>query len=169
MDAVRLTRRIVVAVTIVLAQVSVAPELGPGRLVPDLCMIAVVGVGFALGREAGGVLGFCMGLGVDSALPTPFGLSSLAYVVAGWLAGELQSLQRETPLLVRMLVAGSTAAVARLVFLLSGEIAGNHLLELTDWWIPVVASGASAFVGSVPVQMLLDRRSGVASGHAALG
>jgi rod shape-determining protein MreD len=77
----------VLLVTVVL-HTAVAPQLRVFGVSADLLLLVAVATGLAAGAERGAQLGFLAGLLADSFLQTPFGLSALAYSVAGWGAGS---------------------------------------------------------------------------------
>ncbi len=75
------------ALTVLLAQVGLAPHLSVRRAGPDLLLVAVVAVAVGRGARAGAGFGFAAGLGADLFLATPLGTAALAFTVVGHVLG----------------------------------------------------------------------------------
>lgn len=123
------------------AQVSVLPHLAWRGVVPDLCLLVVVGVALALGPRAGMVAGFGGGLLLDLAPPADHlaGRWALALVLVGYLAGLAQS--RSLPALsTTAAVAATSSFVGTSVFALTGMLLGEVTLGIPELLGVVVGS-----------------------------
>lgn len=86
-----LGRSALVLLTALLLQVAVMADLPVFDAVGDLMLVLVIGAGLVGGPDRGATIGFAAGLVYDLLLDTPFGLSALTYVVAGFAAGWVAS------------------------------------------------------------------------------
>ena len=73
-------------------QVSVFPHLAWQGIVPNLCLLVVVGAALTRGPQFAVVLGFLAGVALDLAPPADHvaGRWALALVVVGYLAGRVR-------------------------------------------------------------------------------
>jgi rod shape-determining protein MreD len=72
-------------------QVSIAPHLAIGSVVPNLMLLVVVTIALTEGPNAGCVVGFFAGLLLDLLGAGPIGLWALVLCVVGYLAGQLEA------------------------------------------------------------------------------
>jgi rod shape-determining protein MreD len=109
-----------VAVALVL-QVSVFPHLAWEGIVPNLCLLVVVGAALTRGAQFAAVLGFVAGVVLDLAPPADHvaGRWALALVVVGYVAGRMRQDSRPAASAVVATVAASSF-VGTSVFALSG-------------------------------------------------
>ena len=98
-----------VAVALVL-QVSVFPHVAWQGIVPNLCLLVVVGAALARGAQFAAVLGFFAGVVLDLAPPADHiaGRWALALVVVGYVAGRMRQDVRPSALAVVATVAASS-------------------------------------------------------------
>jgi rod shape-determining protein MreD len=102
---------LVVVTFVVLAHTSFAATPIDGVHV-DLMALLVSTVAVVGGRELAVVVGFVAGLAADAFLTTPFGLSSFAFALVGYLLGEVERFGRERSLLINsLLIAVGSAAI----------------------------------------------------------
>jgi rod shape-determining protein MreD len=120
-----------VGVALVL-QVSFFPHLAWDGIVPNVCLLVVVGAALTRGPEFAAVLGFAAGLALDLAPPADHlaGRWALALVVVGYVAGRVrrdtQSSGGPTAMTVVATVAASSF-VGTSVFALSGLVLGEPI------------------------------------------
>jgi len=129
-------RAAVAAVAVGLAlvlQVSVFPHFAWDGIVPNLCLLVVVGAALTRGPQFAAVLGFAAGLALDLAPPADHvaGRWALALVLVGWLAGRVRQDARPTATAVLATVAVSSF-VGTSVFALSGIVLGDASLGVPE-------------------------------------
>jgi len=133
MSAVRgLVAALAVAVALVL-QVTVFPHLAFEGIVPNLCLLVVVGAALTRGPQFAVVLGFLAGVALDLAPPADHvaGRWALALVVVGWLAGRMRQDVRPTASTVVATVAASSF-VGTSIFAISGLVLRDPALSVPD-------------------------------------
>lgn len=111
-----------VAVALVL-QVTVFPHVAWEGIVPNLCLLVVVGAALTRGTQFAMVLGFVAGLALDLAPPADHvaGRWALALVVVGYVAGRVRQDVRPTASAVVLTVAASSF-IGTSVFALTGLV-----------------------------------------------
>lgn len=120
---------VAVSVALVL-QVSVFPHLAWHGIVPNLCLLVVVGAGLVRGPQFAAVLGFVAGVVLDLAPPADHlaGRWALALVLVGYLAGRVRQSGRldARPSATTVLATVAAASfVGTSVFALSGVVLGD--------------------------------------------
>ena len=117
------------AVCLALAlQVSLFPHLAWQGIVPNLCLLVVVGAALTRGPQFAMVLGFAAGVVLDLAPPADHvaGRWALALVVVGYVAGRVRQDVRPTATTVVLTVAASSF-VGTSLFALSGVVLGDPI------------------------------------------
>lgn len=111
-----------VGVALVL-QVTLFPHLAWEGIVPNLCLLVVVGAALTRGPQFAAVLGFVAGVALDLAPPADHvaGRWALALVLVGYVAGRVRQESRPTAVAVVATVAASSF-VGTSVFALSGLV-----------------------------------------------
>jgi rod shape-determining protein MreD len=112
------------AVTVALAlQVSLFPHFAWNGVVPNLCLLVVVGAALTRGAQFAAVLGFLTGVALDLAPPADHvaGRWALALVIVGYVAGRVRQDVRPTALAVVSTVAASSF-IGTSVYALSGLV-----------------------------------------------
>lgn len=126
MSALRaLTGALVVGAALVL-QVTLFPHLAWHGVVPNLCLLVVVGAALSRGPQFGMLLGFLAGLALDLAPPADHvaGRWALALVLVGFVAGRVRVDARPTAVAVVTTVA-VCSLLGTSVFALSGLLIGD--------------------------------------------
>ncbi|KQW48428.1 rod shape-determining protein MreD [Nocardioides sp. Root1257] len=113
-------------------QVSFFPHLSWDGIVPNVCLLVVVGAALVRGPEFAAVLGFIAGLALDLAPPADHlaGRWALALVVVGYVAGRVRRDARSSGTLTAGTVVATVAAssfVGTSVFALSGLVLGDPI------------------------------------------
>lgn len=80
---------VVVALGIVVVQLTIADELSIAGVHAELLWVLPVAAGLTAGAMAGMAAGFVGGVVADLFLPTPFGLSAFVGVLVGYAMGRL--------------------------------------------------------------------------------
>ena len=111
-----------VALALIL-QVTLFPHIAWHGVVPNLCLLVVVGAALIRGPQFAAVLGFAAGLALDLAPPADHtaGRWALALVIVGYVAGRVRRDVAPTAATVVATVAASSF-VGTSVFALSGLI-----------------------------------------------
>jgi len=114
-------------------QVSVFPHLAWDGIVPDLCLLVVVGAALTRGPHFAAVLGFAAGVVLDLAPPADHlaGRWALALVLVGYVAGRVRQDGRPNASTVVATVAASSF-VGTSVFALSGIFVGDTSLGIGE-------------------------------------
>jgi rod shape-determining protein MreD len=133
---VNLLRGLVAALAVALAlvlQVTVFPHVAWQGIVPNLCLLVVVGAALTRGPQFAAVLGFLAGVALDLAPPADHlaGRWALALVLVGYLAGRVRQDVRPTATAVVATVAASSF-VGTSVFAISGLLLRDPALGVPD-------------------------------------
>jgi rod shape-determining protein MreD len=114
-------------------QVSLFPHLAWHGIVPNLCLLVVVGAALTRGPQFAAVLGFTAGVLLDLAPPADHvaGRWALALLIVGYLAGRVRQDVRPTATAVVVTVAASSF-VGTSVFALSGLLLRDPALSVPD-------------------------------------
>jgi rod shape-determining protein MreD len=121
---------LVVSLALVL-QVSLFPHLAWQGIVPNLCLLVVVGAALTRGPQAAMVLGFLAGVALDLAPPADHvaGRWALALVIVGYVAGRVRQDVKPTAVAVVGTVAASSF-VGTSLFAITGLILRDPLLDV---------------------------------------
>ena len=121
-----------IAVALIL-QVSVFPYFSWEGIVPNLCLLVVVGAALTRGPGFAAVLGFVAGVAIDLAPPADHvaGRWALALVVVGYVAGRVRQDARPTAGAVVATVAASSF-VGTSLYALSGLILRDPALDIPE-------------------------------------
>jgi rod shape-determining protein MreD len=123
---------LVVSLALVL-QVSLFPHFAWQGIVPNLCLLVVVGAALTRGPQAAVVLGFLAGVALDLAPPADHlaGRWALALVVVGYVAGRVRQDVKPTAVAVVATVAASSF-IGTSVFAITGLVLQDPLLDVTE-------------------------------------
>jgi rod shape-determining protein MreD len=123
---------LVVSLALVL-QVSLFPHFAWQGIVPNLCLLVVVGAALTRGPQAAIVLGFLAGVALDLAPPADHvaGRWALALVVVGYVAGRVRQDVKPTAVAVVATVAASSF-IGTSVFAITGLILQDPLLDVSQ-------------------------------------
>lgn len=121
-----------VSVAVVL-QVSLFPHVAWHGIVPNLCLLVVVGAALTRGPQFAALLGFAAGVVLDLAPPADHlaGRWALALVIVGYVAGRVRQDGRPTATTVVLTVAASSF-IGTSVFALSGVVLGDPIPDLLE-------------------------------------
>ena len=129
-----IVRYALLVVTAAILQRAVFAELRIDGAVPDALLVLAVAAGLASGTERGAVVGFFSGLALDLMVTTPFGLGAVSYLVAGAMAGAIETALVRSARWLTMTIGALCAVVGVGVFALLGTLLdqagmlGRHLL-----------------------------------------
>ncbi len=131
-----------------LVQVSVLDQVVIGGAHIDLFLLLAITAGLVAGPQRGAVIGFALGLVADVFVETPFGLSSLCYVLVAFAVGLAAGTVATRPTLGFQVAAallggvGGTLLFAGLGTLINQPSVPRHQLAVTA---VVVAAGCVLF------------------------
>ena len=100
----------------VIVQIAAVSQVSVFGVSADLAPLVVMSVGLLAGSIPGAVMGFGMGLLVDSALVETLGVSSLLYIAIGYGAGRLRELRDPAHALTPVAFGALASTVAALGF-----------------------------------------------------
>jgi rod shape-determining protein MreD len=123
------SRLAAVIVVTAIAQVGFVNGLVIEGAHPDLFLLLAVVAGLTAGAQRGAVIAFVVGLVADLFVLTPFGMSSLVYVLVAFGAGAAASLPGgRAPISFRMILAAAGGIAGTLLFSGIGALIGQpHL------------------------------------------
>jgi rod shape-determining protein MreD len=150
-------RLAIVAVLTVLVQISAVSQVSLLGVTADLSPLVVASVGLLCGSVTGAIMGFTVGLFVDTALLQTLGVSSLVLLSVGYWSGRLRELRDPAHGLTPLAVGAAATAVATIGFsllqFLLGVDAPVSLLLLRDILVTIVVNAVLA----MPVYALVRR------------
>jgi rod shape-determining protein MreD len=133
MSAVRMALAFVAVAVALVLQVSLFPHVAWQGIVPNLCLLVVVGAALTRGAQFAAVLGFLAGVALDLAPPADHvaGRWALALVVVGYVAGRVRQDVRPTATAVVVTVAASSF-IGTSVFALSGLLLRDPVTDVVE-------------------------------------
>lgn len=133
MSALRLVVAFVAVSLALVLQVSLFPHLAWQGIVPNLCLLVVVGAALTRGAQFAAVLGFLAGVSLDLAPPADHvaGRWALALVVVGYVAGRVRQDVRPTAVAVVVTVAASSF-IGTSVFALTGLLLRDPVTDIAE-------------------------------------
>jgi rod shape-determining protein MreD len=114
-------------------QVSLFPHFAWQGIVPNLCLLVVVGAALTRGPQVAVLLGFLAGVALDLAPPADHvaGRWALALVVVGYVAGRVRQDVKPTAVAVVATVAASSF-IGTSVFAITGMILQDPVLDVSQ-------------------------------------
>jgi rod shape-determining protein MreD len=133
MNALRAVVAVAAVSLALVLQVSVFPHLAWDGIVPNLCLLVVVGAALTRGAQFAAVLGFVAGVALDLAPPADHiaGRWALALVIVGYVAGRVRQDVRPSATAVVATVAASSF-VGTSVFAISGILLSDPSLSIGE-------------------------------------
>jgi rod shape-determining protein MreD len=104
------------ALVTVIVQIAAVSQISIFGVSADLAPLVVMSVGLLAGSIPGALMGFGVGLLVDSALVETLGVSSLIYIAIGYCAGRLRELRDPAHALTPLAAGALATATAALGF-----------------------------------------------------
>lgn len=124
------------AVLAVVLHTAVLPHFRVLGVSADVLLLLAVSAGLTAGADRGAATGFGAGLLADCFLQTPFGLSALAYCIAGWGVGRFQSRILHATWWIPALTSAVAAAAGTLLYVALGAVVGQE--QLLSWRLPAI-------------------------------
>lgn len=133
MSSLRVPAAVAAVVLAVVLQVTLFPHLAWQGVVPNLCLLVVVGAALTRGPQFAAVLGFAAGVVLDLAPPADHvaGRWALALVVVGYVAGRVRPEQRPSATTVVATVAASSF-IGTSVYALTGLVLRDGGVGVAD-------------------------------------
>jgi rod shape-determining protein MreD len=133
MTLVRMAAAFLVVSLALVLQVSLFPHFAWQGIVPNLCLLVVVGAALTRGPQFAVVLGFLAGVALDLAPPADHlaGRWALALVVVGYVAGRVRQDVKPTAVAVIATVAASSF-IGTSVFAITGMVLQDPLLDVSQ-------------------------------------
>jgi rod shape-determining protein MreD len=149
-------RLFVVGSAILVVQVGILQQVLVSGAHPDTFLLVAICAGLVAGPQYGAIVGFVTGLVADLFVMTPFGLSSLCYVLVAFAVGHLAGLPGgRAPFTFRVVAAFVASIGGSLLYgglsVLVGQphLAGNQLVNVV-----IVVSVANAVL-AIPTVALM--------------
>ncbi|MDP7066548.1 MAG: rod shape-determining protein MreD [Acidimicrobiales bacterium] len=152
LDSRAIARLTAILFTVFLVQISVVPHFRIGGYIIDLPLIAVLLVCLRLSPPNGALAGFAVGITIDLAVHTPFGMTALTFALAGYGAGAISAQLVERNLLTRAFAAALLGATATAVFACIGALIGLEYVTRRE----LGAIALVTAVASLPITVLVD-------------
>jgi rod shape-determining protein MreD len=143
-------------IAMAVVQSTIIPHLAIGGVFVDLPMVAVVSWALLRGSEQGLLWGFFAGLSLDLLSGAPFGATTLALMVVGFLTGSGKSTALRSHLGVPVLIVVLATIVYNILYLLIVDLSGGRIPWL-DTLIRIVLPVAALNALLAPVVFGLMR------------
>ena len=133
MTLVRMAAAFLVVTLALVLQVSLFPHFAWQGIVPNLCLLVVVGAALTRGPQFAVLLGFLAGVALDLAPPADHvaGRWALALVVVGYVAGRVRQEVKPTAIAVVATVAASSF-IGTSVFAITGMLLQDPPLDVSQ-------------------------------------
>ena len=151
MNALKWPVTVVLVVLALVLQVSLFPHFAIDGVVPNLCLLVVVGAALTRGAQFAAVLGFVAGVALDLAPPADHvaGRWALALVVVGYVAGRVRQDVRPTATAV-------VATVAAVVTVAACSFVGTSVFALSGMLLHDPAIPVGEALAVIPVAVVYD-------------
>lgn len=122
---------------------------------PDVLLLAGIATAITAGADRGAAVAFGAGLLADCFLQTPFGLSALAYSLAAYAVGAVQSTILHADWWIPVLTVFMGSVFAVLLFAGAGAVLGHeHFISLRLPTVALVVGVANAFLALPAVRIM---------------
>ncbi len=131
-----------VVVVALVVQVELFSDTRIFGVMPELLLGTTIAAGWAAGPERGALVGFGAGILYDLYLPTPLGLTAIAYVLTGFGVGVVAvTVAVSGERIVRRLISFAAVATGMTLFVLIGVLLGqSNLYSDRFFFVVFVAS-----------------------------
>ncbi|MDA8296558.1 MAG: rod shape-determining protein MreD [Actinomycetota bacterium] len=156
MTASNWARLFLICVVAFILQVGLVDQVVVAGYHADVMVLLAAGAGLIGGPQRGAVTGFVAGLLADLALPTPYGLSALTFVLVGFTAGLLAAPRATESLLARGLTCLVCGAAGTLLYAFLAALIGQSGMLTSSTLEATVAVAAGGLVLSWPSLVALS-------------
>lgn len=125
----RLLRYVPLGVAVVITQVALMPQLRLFGVVPDLGLLFALAIAWYEGSETGAVFGFIVGSAYDLFLPTPLGVTGLAYALCAWTLGLTQGMVMRRSRILTVAIGFLGGLMSGTIFVVTSILAGADQLQ----------------------------------------
>lgn len=125
----RTSRLALVLVLTLTVQTTWASELRPFGVTGDLLLLVTIATGMSGGPFRGAAVGFIAGMMMDLVLLTPFGLSALAYLTAGYVAGAVNAGVLRSAPWIPVTVSAVCTILGLGLFVVLGQLLGQQIRD----------------------------------------
>jgi rod shape-determining protein MreD len=160
-----------VALVALVVQVAILDQIELIGAHPDVMIVLVGAAGAIGGPVRGAMLGFVLGLVADLVLPTPYGLSSLTFVLVGFAAGLVRSLPGDRDgRSAQAVTTVAAAALGTMLYAAIGELVGQSGMLSREAVFAMLIVTLGAIVIAVPadaaIRWVLSGADRAVSGHS---
>jgi rod shape-determining protein MreD len=155
----RALRLALVTVLLLTVQTTWMADLRPFGTPADLMLLLPLAFGLVGGPVRGATVGFFAGLAMDLVLQTPFGLSSLAYLAVGYVAGAVHGGVLRSAPWIPVVVAFVASALGVVFYVVLGQILGQQfrIPELPTVVLVTATLNAALVLPATAVARWIDR------------
>jgi rod shape-determining protein MreD len=139
-------------IVVLTLQVTVVANLRVAGVQGDLMLLIGIAAGISGSAERGAVHGFVAGIAHDLLLPTPFGLSALAYALTGHLAGLSRDAVLRSAWWIPVGTAAAASAAGAILYVVLGQVVGQDLAGRSLVAIVAVTAVLNAVVAPVMIR-----------------
>lgn len=125
----RLARYVPLGAAVLVTQVALMPQLRLFGVVPDLGLLFALAIAWYEGSETGALFGFVVGGAYDLFLPTPLGLTGLAYALCAWTLGTTQGMVMRRGRLLTVAIGFVGGLAGGAIFVATSILAGADQLQ----------------------------------------
>ena len=150
--ATRLPPVLLIAVVL---HTAVLPQLRFFGVAPDVMLLVGIAAAITAGADRGAAVAFGAGLLADCFLQTPFGLSALAYSLAAYAVGAVQSTILHADWWIPVLTVFMGSVLGVVLFAGAGAVLGHeHFISLRLPTVALVVGVANALLGVPAVRIM---------------
>ena len=158
-------RLALIALGAVIVQVGVLNQIVIGGAHADVFLLLAISAGLVAGPQRGAVMAFALGLLADVFVQTPYGLSSLCYVVVAFTVGLATGALPGRPTFAFQLAAAALGGVGgTLLFAGLGILIGQPSVPLHELAVVVVVVTAGCIIFAAITFRLLESTVAVVPG-----
>jgi rod shape-determining protein MreD len=150
----RAARSSLVLVVALVLQVTIVSDLRVAGAQGDIMLLVGIAAGIAGGAERGAKYGFAAGIAHDLLLPTPFGLSALAYALTGHLAGLGRDAVLRAAWWIPVGTAAAASAAGAILYPVLGQVVGQDLSGRSLPAIVVVTVVLNTFLAPLMIRVV---------------
>ena len=152
----RWTRLVLVLLLVISLQTTLFAEMRPFGVAAQLVLLFAIVSGSIYGSPLGAITGLIAGLMYDFILPTPVGLTSLAFGLAGATAGLLIYFFREPTWWMRLITIGIVSLLGEFYYPLAQTVIGlDGWLQWRIIKVAIVVAGCNLILS--PLAILVCR------------
>jgi rod shape-determining protein MreD len=147
-------RTSLVIVAALLAQVTLVVDLRIAGVHGDIMLLVGIAAGVSGGPERGAVYGFLAGIAHDLLLPTPFGLSALAYALVAYLAGSTRESVLRSAWWIPVATAAAASAAGAILYVVLGQVVGQDLVARPVMVVVAVTAAVGAVFSPLMIRVV---------------